>query len=222
MISCRLLVVLGVAILFAACGRTPTPLDTPASKAESSPEQLLPHTPTDTLPTGVPIPVTLTRIPDDSVPPLTKTTMRGVKSPARLFPEEKKLIRSKVMPVPNDLPTFVPGKDGVPLPQTIELHGKVIPARQPKPVPALPPEMRDNATADIRYLDIEHGLGYSFITDMLEDSKGHLWFATRGGLSRYDGRSFQNFTTEEGLPGFELHSLLEDSRGHLWIGMQGG
>ena len=45
--------------------------------------------------------------------------------------------------------------------------------------------------------------------------------ALRGGVSRYDGKSFRNFTTKEGLPN-NITTIIEDKTGKLWFGAQGG
>jgi len=67
-------------------------------------------------------------------------------------------------------------------------------------------------------------LDYNRITAILEDQRGHLWFGTDGfGLCRYDGDSFQYFTTKNGLPGNVIYDLLVDREGNLWVGtMYGG
>ncbi len=83
--------------------------------------------------------------------------------------------------------------------------------------------MKDNATMDIRYLDIDQNLPISSVWTMMEDSKGHLWFGTLGGgASRYDGHSFTHFTELEGLSGNHVFAMLEDSRGNLWFGTRSG
>jgi ligand-binding sensor domain-containing protein len=38
-----------------------------------------------------------------------------------------------------------------------------------------------------------------------------------GGLSRYDGKSFQNFTTKDGLPYNDINTIMEDKTGKLWF-----
>jgi ligand-binding sensor domain-containing protein len=54
-----------------------------------------------------------------------------------------------------------------------------------------------------------------------EDRVGIIWFA-EGGLTRYDGKSFQNFTTKDGLPHNGVRAIMEDKTGKLWIGTEGG
>ncbi|MET0242999.1 MAG: two-component regulator propeller domain-containing protein [Flavitalea sp.] len=51
------------------------------------------------------------------------------------------------------------------------------------------------------------------------DSQGVIWFATEGGLSRFlpGGRSFETYTTRDGLPSNFLFKILEDSQHNLWI-----
>ncbi len=48
---------------------------------------------------------------------------------------------------------------------------------------------------DIRFehLTPNNGLPFSTVNDMLQDSKGFIWFATSTGLFRYDGNSFKAF-----------------------------
>ncbi len=56
-----------------------------------------------------------------------------------------------------------------------------------------------------------------------EDIKGNLWFGTYGGgVSRYDGKSFTNFTTAQGLTNNYVSSITQDSKGNLWFGTNGG
>ncbi|WP_436489776.1 two-component regulator propeller domain-containing protein [Chitinophaga sp. ARDCPP14] len=43
-----------------------------------------------------------------------------------------------------------------------------------------------------------------------------MWFGGNG-LSRYDGKSFQNFTTKDGLPNNGIKAIMEDKTGKLWI-----
>ncbi len=37
-------------------------------------------------------------------------------------------------------------------------------------------------------------------------------------MYRYDGITFRNFTTTDGLANNSVFSILEDSAGHLWFG----
>ena len=58
---------------------------------------------------------------------------------------------------------------------------------------------------------------------VLEDRKGSFWFGTIGsGVYYYDGISFQNFTTREGLFNNEIGFIYEDKAGHIWFGGNGG
>ena len=74
----------------------------------------------------------------------------------------------------------------------------------------------------LKFYGIEDGLIDDQVTDLLLDSNGNLWIATKRGLSRFDGNVFHSFTTEEGLPNNHIRCLFEDSRGYLWLGTDGG
>jgi ligand-binding sensor domain-containing protein len=58
---------------------------------------------------------------------------------------------------------------------------------------------------------------------VLEDRKGNFWFGTFGsGVYYYDGKSFQNFTTKEGLVNNSVVPIYEDNAGIIWLGTAGG
>jgi len=48
-----------------------------------------------------------------------------------------------------------------------------------------------------------------------------MWFATYGGVSRYDGEEFVNFTIKDGLPSDEVITIHRDSGGVMWFGTDG-
>jgi hypothetical protein len=55
--------------------------------------------------------------------------------------------------------------------------------------------------------------------DVLEDRKGNLWFGTRdSGVYCYDGKSFQHFTTKDGLASNLAIHIYEDKAGNIWFG----
>lgn len=57
----------------------------------------------------------------------------------------------------------------------------------------------------------------------LEDRNSNLWFGTIGeGVYKYDGTSFQNLTTKDGLLNNEVTSIYEDQTGVIWFGVNGG
>ncbi len=121
-----------------------------------------------------------------------------------------------------DLPLFFPGRRGSPLPIKSSIRGRQVPYVVPKSVNAKLPEISSEAVGNIQYLDRNHGMSHSFVSAILQDRQGYLWFGTNHGVSRYDGSSFTHMTVKEGLSHNKVASLLEDSKGNLWIGTEGG
>jgi signal transduction histidine kinase/ligand-binding sensor domain-containing protein len=68
----------------------------------------------------------------------------------------------------------------------------------------------------------EQGLAHDDVRDILFDADGVMWFATAGGVSRYDGRGFVNFTKDDGLPHNEVFTLARGPDGARWAGTQDG
>ena len=46
----------------------------------------------------------------------------------------------------------------------------------------------------------------------------YIWIGSYGGLVRYDGSSFRNFSQEGLIPSSSIRALLEDDGGRLWVG----
>ncbi|WP_131537364.1 ligand-binding sensor domain-containing protein [Pedobacter nototheniae] len=63
----------------------------------------------------------------------------------------------------------------------------------------------------------KNGLASNNCYYILQDKKGFIWIATDGGLSRFDGTNFQNFTIEDGLPDTQILQIREDREGRLWF-----
>jgi PAS domain S-box-containing protein len=61
------------------------------------------------------------------------------------------------------------------------------------------------------------GLGSSFVNQLMRDSRGFLWLATRDGLSRFDGSRFITYQvgTKDAPPGIE--NIYETRKGIYWI-----
>jgi ligand-binding sensor domain-containing protein/signal transduction histidine kinase len=62
------------------------------------------------------------------------------------------------------------------------------------------------------------------INSIFEDSYKNLWFATEGGLCKYNPSSndFKRYTTKNGFPTNFMLSLLEDEKMNLWISTSKG
>jgi ligand-binding sensor domain-containing protein len=63
----------------------------------------------------------------------------------------------------------------------------------------------------------------NYIITSALDRKGRLWVGTWGaGLGRFDGRTWKNYTTADGLSGNHVNSIAIDKDGRFWIGTDGG
>ncbi len=63
----------------------------------------------------------------------------------------------------------------------------------------------------------KEGLAGSTVYDAVQDKDGFMWFATENGLTRFDGRTFRNYTVADGLPDNEILKLFIDSKNRVWI-----
>jgi len=77
-------------------------------------------------------------------------------------------------------------------------------------------------TYNFNHYSLKDGLIQSNVNDILQDKKGYLWFATDGGLSKFNGQTFTNYSTYDGLSEAAVNSICEDDEGQLWIGYSYG
>ncbi len=81
---------------------------------------------------------------------------------------------------------------------------------------------------DIKFgrLSTHDGLSHNIVTDIIQDGRGFMWFATQDGLNRYDGYNFIRFKPNPfdsvSLSNNRITSLVYDPRGFIWIGTSTG
>ena len=75
-----------------------------------------------------------------------------------------------------------------------------------------------------RNYTINDGLSQSSVTCIVQDNNHSLWIGTQDGLNRFDGRSFEIFTSDDtdGLESEYIKSSLKTSDGKLWFGTMNG
>ena len=65
------------------------------------------------------------------------------------------------------------------------------------------------------------GLPDDYVNCIEQDSLGFMWFATTGGLAKYDGYEISNYRHDPDVPDSiasnHVLSILEDSDGSLWV-----
>lgn len=76
-------------------------------------------------------------------------------------------------------------------------------------------------TYKIQELTVADGLSQGMVVSILQDRQGFMWFATRGGLDRYDGYRFKHYTNiqndSSSLPENIVTALAEDNQGRIWL-----
>ena len=73
---------------------------------------------------------------------------------------------------------------------------------------------------------VTQNLTQKVVTQIFQDSRGNLWFATQEGLNRYNGYELENYryslTNPLSLSHDATTSIVEDSGGTIWISTRGG
>lgn len=99
-----------------------------------------------------------------------------------------------------------------PLPETVDLSKMPAPVKRPA-----------GFFVTMQNLNTDQGLALSSILCSYKDHDGNLWFGTFGnGVSRYDGKTFTNFSSAHGLAHNLVNSIAEDSKGNIWFSTYGG
>lgn len=75
-------------------------------------------------------------------------------------------------------------------------------------------------------LGINEGLSQNTVTAIMQDARGFMWFGTKDGLNRYDGKSFKIFRYDShlrsGLGNSVIKCLTEDDERRIWVGTDTG
>ncbi|MEN8247375.1 MAG: two-component regulator propeller domain-containing protein [Bacteroidota bacterium] len=75
------------------------------------------------------------------------------------------------------------------------------------------------------YIDVSHGLSNNFVSKIITDEKGIVWFASEGGINIYDGKDFNILrpgSRYKGLQNENIETLFKDSKGKIWVGTKSG
>lgn len=63
----------------------------------------------------------------------------------------------------------------------------------------------------------------NYVFALVAAPDGTIWAGTwGGGVARFDGKTWQNFTTKDGLSGNMVFSIVRDSKGVFWFGTDNG
>ncbi len=76
----------------------------------------------------------------------------------------------------------------------------------------------DGASYVITLYNERNGLPTGEANTVLQTSDGYIWIGSYGGLIRYDGTEFRNYSMERKIESSSIRALYEDSVGRLWIG----
>lgn len=207
-------------LILAACGPESKQMDS----AQDTAGQNVFITPDgDTLPIGVPIPIKGKRINPDSLSKPQTVPMRGQPKVVQALTNRRPTGLPKIVQIPGNRPVITPGKDGVPLPQTIAVKGKEVPFEQKRIVQSVTPKIKESAVNNIQYISVEEGLSDDRVSTIMEDSRGNLWWGYAVGLDieRYDGTCLTKYLYPEIKSNSRITAIQEDSRGNIWFGTLG-
>ncbi|MBU1370273.1 MAG: response regulator [Bacteroidetes bacterium] len=99
-----------------------------------------------------------------------------------------------------------------PKPEQVDLSRKPLPQKQ-----------RADFYISMENFNTDQGLALSSILCGFKDHAGKLWFGTFGnGVSKFDGKTFTNFSSAHGLPHNLINSITEDRQGNIWFSTFGG
>jgi signal transduction histidine kinase/ligand-binding sensor domain-containing protein/DNA-binding response OmpR family regulator len=72
----------------------------------------------------------------------------------------------------------------------------------------------------------KNGLSYGFLTGIVQDDNGFMWFSTEDGLNRFDGINFKvyknNASNPYGIPSNYLEQIFKDAQGEIWVSSRRG
>jgi len=67
---------------------------------------------------------------------------------------------------------------------------------------------------------IDDGLPGSSINSIYEDSRGFLWVGTNSGITKFNGESWETYSTPEEFSFANIRTIYEDKGANMWIGTE--
>jgi ligand-binding sensor domain-containing protein/serine phosphatase RsbU (regulator of sigma subunit) len=114
----------------------------------------------------------------------------------------------------HEVPITLPPKVTVAVSRTVHCS-----LTEPKPSSEM--RFKDNANFNIQYMDVAQGFPHSYVTEMFEDKSGNIWFCCKGIITRYNGRSFVNFSEKNELLRTHI-KFKSDKEGNIWMATRNG
>lgn len=84
--------------------------------------------------------------------------------------------------------------------------------------PAAP--MESGVDSFVNYTE-KDGLIMNWIRSAIQDAAGNFWFASKSGVSKFDGKTFLNFDKSNGLFYPNTNTVMQDKEGKVWFGTDG-
>lgn len=82
-------------------------------------------------------------------------------------------------------------------------------------------QLFSNHNYKFKTFTVKDGLCHDKVNRVVQDSKGFIWIATEGGLSRFDGHAFKNFnrtlSDTLSLPAVNILDMAIDANDNLWL-----
>ncbi len=75
---------------------------------------------------------------------------------------------------------------------------------------------------NFRHYTRVEGLPQAQVLGMYQDARGYMWFATYGGLTRFNGAEFRTWTTDDGLTSNSIIDVTGDTRGRIVVATSAG
>ncbi len=79
-------------------------------------------------------------------------------------------------------------------------------------------EGEEDAPYVVTIYNERNGLPTGEANTVIQSRDGYVWIGSYGGLIRYDGSTFRNYSMEGSFESSSVRALFEDSMGRLWIG----
>src|SRR5574337_533217 len=72
------------------------------------------------------------------------------------------------------------------------------------------PRTSFSQSLNFRQYSVDNGLPFVEVYTIHQDASGYLWSGGYGGLSKFDGLTFTNYSPRNGLPNYWVTSITEE------------